>query len=432
MTARALAFVVGVLALAACDDGGSTPARAAVPTTAEASPEPPARVLETAVDASVRARGEALVVQHECNRCHTIAAVAKTKLELDCVGCHRHILGREVVPGSPIEAPPEDWARWQRNVHSLVDVPVLASTERFRRGWIAAFLQDTHDLRPNLAPTMPRLALTATDAEAIAAFLSPAAEAPDDLALGDAARGREIARAKSCGTCHRFEGADALPAPGLPMAIDHAALALGQQLAPDLRFARERMRPEALVRWLEDPKAIKPDTAMPTYPLTHEEARDVAAYLVSTPLEPVAAAAVPQRLPVLDRAVTYEEVHERVFEKTCRHCHSDPSQVIGDGGPGYMGGFGFRKRGLDLNSYEGIRSGSLDDAGQRRSVLAPLADGTPKIVAHLMARHAEIAGKPVEGVRGMPLALPPLPLEDIQLLETWIVQGKKRASEVPR
>jgi hypothetical protein len=41
-----------------------------------------------------------------------------------------------------------------------------------------------------------------------------------------------------------------------------------------------------------------------------------------------------------------------------------------------------------------------------------------------MARYGEEAGTPNPNVRGMPLGLPPLPLEDIQLVETWIAQGR--------
>ena len=40
------------------------------------------------------------------------------------------------------------------------------------------------------------------------------------------------------------------------------------------------------------------------------------------------------------------------------------------------------------------------------------------------ARHAEEAGRPDPAVRGMPLGLPPIPLEDIQLVESWIAQGR--------
>ncbi len=57
-----------------------------------------------------------------------------------------------------------------------------------------------------------------------------------------------------------------------------------------------------------------------------------------------------------------------------------------------------------------------------------MPDGTPRIVAHLLARHAEIAGTPAGGVRGMPLGFPAVAPEDIQLLETWIAQGRKPAA----
>jgi hypothetical protein len=68
-----------------------------------------------------------------------------------------------------------------------------------------------------------------------------------------------------------------------------------------------------------------------------------------------------------------------------------------------------------------------DTPDGRRSVFAPVQDGTPRLVAHLWARHTEEAGRPVPGIRGMPLGLPALPPEDIQLVvESWIAQGRPR------
>lgn len=416
-TAR-LALATLVLAIG-CDDQPRE--RAPVPTTAAVSEPTPteAIALEPAADPQARVHGQELIGRHECNRCHRIAELEPPTLELDCVGCHREILAGR------FEAPADELAGWQSRIHSLVDVPSLAPGDRFRRAWIASFLADTHDLRPNLEPSMPRLALPRADVEAIAAFLVPEAEAAPPPA-GDVTRGRAVIDAKGCGTCHRFDGVPALSAAALPITLTPEALALGQRMAPDLRHVRARMRPAAVAAWLADPAASKPDSAMPRIPMTEAEIADVVAYLLDAPLAPPApAAAVPERLPVLDRPVGFAEVHARIFKKTCRHCHSDPEQVIGDGGPGYHGGLGFPKRALDLNSYEGVLSGSLDDDGKRRSVLGKLPDGTPRIVAHLMARHAEVAGRPVPGIRGMPLALPPVPLEDIQLLETWIAQGRR-------
>ena len=80
---------------------------------------------------------------------------------------------------------------------------------------------------------------------------------------------------------------------------------------------------------------------------------------------------------------------------------------------------------LDLATYGGIQSGALGPDGQRRSVFASLDDrGVPRLVAALWARHEEVAGRVDPAIRGMPLALPPLPAEEIQLVETWITQGR--------
>lgn len=413
------------IAIAACGDPpvASKPTPAPVVADPEVvTPKPVPPVLEAAAAVDAIAIGKTLVTKHECIRCHTIEGVEAPKLEYDCVGCHRDIeAGRFPVP-------PEELAGYQERVHSLVEVPRLAPGGRLRRSWIAAFLADTHDLRPNLEPTMPRFALAPADVAAIAAFLAPDAEAAGPE-LGDPARGREVANAKGCGTCHRIAGGPSLSAAGLPIAIDPVTLALGQMLAPDLSHARKRLRPAAVVQWLADPGKAMPGATMPKIPMTEQELLDVAAFVVQTPLSAVESEPIPARLAVLDREVKYEEVDARIFHKTCRHCHSDPEQVIGDGGPGYSGGFGFPKRALDLNSYEGIASGSLDDGGKRHSLFAAMSDGTPRIVAHLLSRHAEIAGKPIVGVRGMPLGLPALPPEDIQLLETWIAQGRKPGSK---
>jgi len=68
--------------------------------------------------------------------------------------------------------------------------------------------------------------------------------------------------------------------------------------------------------------------------------------------------------------------------------------------------------------------GYLDTQGKRRSLFEPLADGTPRLVAALLARHDETRAVPRDAVRGMPLGLSPLSAEDIQLVESWVAQGK--------
>jgi hypothetical protein len=129
-------------------------------------------------------------------------------------------------------------------------------------------------------------------------------------------------------------------------------------------------------------------------------------------------------LPVLTRRVSFEEVNDKVFMKICRHCHGDADALLGDGGPGNTGGFGFKPRGINFSHYRGVMSGRINDAGERESLFLPLKDGTPRLLGALLARHSEYAGSPNPEVRGMPLGLPPLPAEQIQLVETWITQGR--------
>jgi hypothetical protein len=197
-------------------------------------------------------------------------------------------------------------------------------------------------------------------------------------------------------------------------------------LAPDLRFTRERFRPEALAAWLVDPKDQKRDTLMPNHALTPQEARDLAQFLVATPLASRPALGRTLRPPLLERRVAFSEVQERVLGVTCGHCHGNPDAAFGDGGPGNTGGFGFPARGLDLTSYGKVASGWVNPEGHRHSVFEPLSDGTPRLVGSLLARHEELAGRPSDEVRGMPLGLPPVALADIQVVDTWIAQGRPR------
>jgi hypothetical protein len=118
-------------------------------------------------------------------------------------------------------------------------------------------------------------------------------------------------------------------------------------------------------------------------------------------------------------------VSKKVLHKICWHCHSQPDFARGDGGPGNTGGFGFTARKLDLSSYESIASGYLSRGGERQSAFSKGTSGEPRLLEVLLARQREERGI-IGDVRGMPLGLPPLSAEDIQLVETWIAQGHPR------
>lgn len=425
-----LVAVLGLaLVLAGCpkkDEGAKRdPSADAGATTNAASP-----VLRESEAAGDAARGAKLVVQFECNRCHAGAGGTTATQMKDCVGCHADILeGR-------FKAPAASLAKWTPRVKDYTHAPTLGSLgKRVTRRFVEDYLLLPVDLRPHLAQSMPRLALTRQDAKDLAAYLVPPEDAANDkaedlakapeLAGADLGSGRKLLETKGCGSCHAFSGVAALAA-SAPPPMDPKAFARAHALAPDLRAARTRTTAAKLVRWLRDPKAVKPDTDMPKIDLTANEARDLAAYILTVELAAPEVPAKVTRLPLLTRKVTFAEVDEKVFHRTCWHCHSEPDYAIGDGGPGNSGGFGFKPRGLSLSSYQGIAAGFVDDKGERTSVFAKDDEGVPRLVKALLARHEEQRGSETGPVRGMPLGYPALSLEEIQLVDTWVAQGRPR------
>lgn len=412
----ALAIIALSLAPSACRPRAASPQRA----TADASATGPERI-EHASPALV-AEGRALIERFECNRCHAIEQLTPANEFADCVGCHRRVKDRTFA------ARPEHLREWNEHLQDLIDAPSLAHVgERLRAPWLRAFLQAPVDLRPHLRATMPRLAIDAHSARAMVAFLTRDAREHDVSPLSNdtatIARGRALFAEKQCGACHVFD--DRAPAPR-----DAATSITAHVLAPDLRYVRERFRSEQLVRWILTPQQIKPETAMPALVRDEAEARALASYVQFAPLRPRTIVALPPLLAPLDRRVAWDEVNQRVFSQTCRHCHADRDFAFGDGGPGNTGGFGFAPRGIDLASYNGALSGMFDGAladgaqRERRSMFTVDASGLPWIVRAMRARQLEEHGELDPAVRGMPLGHPALSAEQIQLVRTWIASGR--------
>ena len=420
MTARSwvravLLLVAGVCV--ACSRRTPPPSRTVVASRVPAaqSTEPVAPVSTLHGDS---ARGRELVQRFECNRCHEGTGLAAAPLEKNCFSCHEQIAtGKFKVSAQAL-------ARFRPHILNARDAPSLTSVgERLEGAWIRDYLLSPRDLRPKLMPTMPRLALSTEQATDIASYLSASAVTPPggSALRGSAEHGRELMDQKACTSCHAFSGVPAFsstePAPA------ESELGRAAALAPDLRFTRDRFRRDRLVAWLLDPKAMKPDTRMPNFGLSEDDARDIATYILGAELAPEPSAAF-TRLPVLTRRVSFDEVNARVFSRTCHHCHTDADAAGGDGGPGNTGGFGFAPRGVSFSSHASILAGYVDAAGRRRSLFEPLSDGTPRLIAALVARHSEANQLPNDAVRGMPLGLPALSAEEIQLVESWVAEGK--------
>ncbi|MGE3912343.1 MAG: cytochrome c family protein [Chloroflexota bacterium] len=102
----------------------------------------------------------------------------------------------------------------------------------------------------------------------------PVRVTPADVAGGRPDRGAHLMREPyGCGACHVIPGVTG--ATGM--------------VGPPLNGWSRRVyiagnlpnRPEQLVRWLREPQAIEPGTAMPDLNVTEADARDMAAYLYS-------------------------------------------------------------------------------------------------------------------------------------------------------
>lgn len=90
---------------------------------------------------------------------------------------------------------------------------------------------------------------------------------------GDASRGRIALEQHDCGVCHRIPGVRGAPGRVGPSLAD---LARRPHLAG--KFASGE---EMLVRWIMDPPAMAPRTAMPAVGVSESDARDMAAYLLT-------------------------------------------------------------------------------------------------------------------------------------------------------
>ncbi|MCB9669475.1 MAG: hypothetical protein H6738_25555 [Alphaproteobacteria bacterium] len=346
----------------------------------------------------------------DCNLCHAVPGVESPATDASCSGCHLWI--RDVSRDAPrrkvaMETFPY-WERYERNVHSYMEVPSLeVAMARLEPRWVERWLQDPHDVRTRMGEGMPRFGFGPTEAAAIAKGFAvrnvPVAKTPKpDRKNVEAGRAKMLTA--GCPACHNLGGA-LVASPGVPS-------------APDLAFTRDRMDPDRVVAWIEDPKAISPMASMPSFGVSHDDAILMRDFIfLADPGWTEPADDLPP-VEALGRPVAWAEVEERVFGKICAHCHMDPAlpQNQGRTGPGNGGGFGWPATGIHLQSPEAIR---------------PHADA---IVPALLRRRAEArrdrvrpGERPATLTRpekpGMPLGLPPLEDEEIALVMAWIAQG---------
>lgn len=448
-----LSALFAILCVIACDD--DEPHGPPPPPETEAilaghqvawSAEERAAALEAGRDALTRA---------ECNRCHTIDDVPAAGRADHCVSCHQWIEGME--PGSrhyvllSTRYGEDTLLRYKRNIEHYRLVPDLSGiARRLDPAWIDAFLRDPWDLRPALDETMVRTNLQAADRRAIVRYFAavagvadpgpdPAARVLSSPTREQVAEGRALFLARGCTSCHTFGNLDTgktlqeLRSVGFPA-----------RLAPNLRFAKERMHRDVMVAWIEDPQLLSPGTMMPDLQLTHDEAERVADFLIGGDPQLEPPPPPPDLTPPepLERTVGWAEVKERVLGRICVHCHMNDHER--DLGPGNEGGFGWRGNGLAMRTYEMlVRGARPHEGGERYSVLEARGPrNLPPLVEVMLDRRLEEQrdrvpafhdhARPNRGRErpGMPMGLPSIPDEEIALVVTWIAQGCPGPTEV--
>ncbi len=134
--------------------------------------------------------------------------------------------------------------------------------DKVRPEWLFAFLKRPHPFRPGLKGRMPDFHFTDDEALAITQYVmslkdsaivsgaSPSSGRPsaDLLAAGASLVSKDYF---DCLKCHQ-QGEKKPEGPP-------------EEWAPDLAFARARLNPEWVIRWLQDPSKIQAGTKMPSY-----------------------------------------------------------------------------------------------------------------------------------------------------------------------
>jgi cytochrome c len=128
-------------------------------------------------------------------------------------------------------------------------------------------------VRPARWGPLPWLAGLGT-AVVVAACSSPGTnQAPAVAHSGDPAHGEQLIENYGCGSCHVIPGvrqADGLVGPPLT-SFGRRSYIAGELTNNDAN----------LQRWIENPPAVEPGTAMPNLGVSPLDARDIAAYLLS-------------------------------------------------------------------------------------------------------------------------------------------------------
>jgi cbb3-type cytochrome oxidase cytochrome c subunit len=205
------------------------------------------------------------LLQSSCGKCHLTKNVPYAPLltkgrelleKAGCSGCH--------------------YIRLYEN-EKKVAPPLDKVGEKVNRAWLLRWLNNPRDYAPTGALTrarMPKFDLSKEDILCLSEFLL---SSKDEQALadppgeGNPEKGGLLFREARCVTCHTIEGK-------------------GGYMAPELELITTKVTRKWAYNWLRNTHYFDPDTTMPQFGFTEEEATDVISYLwkeyEAEPLEP--------------------------------------------------------------------------------------------------------------------------------------------------
>jgi cytochrome c2 len=102
-------------------------------------------------------------------------------------------------------------------------------------------------------------------------LLAGCSDEPAHALGGDPDNGRALLRQFGCGSCHRLPGVR-----GASGNVGPSLEGIGRRVYLAGVVANS---PQNMARWIRDPQAFDPDTAMPNLQLSETQARDMVAYL---------------------------------------------------------------------------------------------------------------------------------------------------------
>jgi mono/diheme cytochrome c family protein len=203
-------------------------------------------------------------MEASCGQCHHEVLKGTPKLNqgrvllsrYGCVRCH----AVKLPDGSALAA-------------SDVPPPLSHIADKTTREWIYAWLKDPASYA--VSATMPNFKLSDADARDISAFLiANSVPKPGDIATSagstgaqaDPAAGASLYGQSFCASCHAAQNA--------------AGNLVGGDLGPELTRIGNKVKPEWLEAWLNDPRNYDPATTMPHYRWTSQELGLVKAFLL--------------------------------------------------------------------------------------------------------------------------------------------------------